>query len=295
MRSIAIACFLSLSSLQSAYSQLEVETNGNVKVSKCLSVGTTTSNYIGLNLYKYAFGNTQPYYGIKSYVKSGSYSPIGNMFAIHGHSDLSIYSSNSSSQYFNQACGVVGEVTNSSSSGQYVFCAGVAGVVNNSGANGGIGVLGTIKQGYAIPTTSLGLWAGYFRGSVKVTGALTASSVTTTSDLRLKDNVNYIEYSEAKNLLSLLRPVSYYFKQDADSTQYIFEDSSKVSEQLHYGLIAQEVQKVAPNIVYENSDGYLSINYLELIPLMLKTIQELSSEVKELKAIVNDNNKNTGK
>ncbi len=51
-------------------------------------------------------------------------------------------------------------------------------------------------------------------------------------------------------------------------------------------MIAQDVQKVFPELVYER-DNKLSINYIELIPLLIKTIQELSTEVEELKKQVN--------
>lgn len=51
----------------------------------------------------------------------------------------------------------------------------------------------------------------------------------------------------------------------------------------HYGLLAQDVQKLFPDLVKENGDGYLSVNYIELIPLLIQAVQELSGEVEELK------------
>lgn len=85
--------------------------------------------------------------------------------------------------------------------------------------------------------------------------------------------------SAASNL-SLLRPVSYTYKPD---TTWMEEDKiSALSEQVHYGLIAQDVQKVYPELVSEK-EGSLSVNYMELIPLLLLRVQELSTEVEELK------------
>jgi hypothetical protein len=52
--------------------------------------------------------------------------------------------------------------------------------------------------------------------------------------------------------------------------------------QLQYGLIAQEVEKVLPNIVNTDSEGYKSVNYNELIPLLLKNVQEQDKKIKEL-------------
>lgn len=47
--------------------------------------------------------------------------------------------------------------------------------------------------------------------------------------------------------------------------------------------MAQDVQKLFPDMVHEDGAGYLSVNYIELIPLLIQTVQELSTEVEELK------------
>ena len=51
----------------------------------------------------------------------------------------------------------------------------------------------------------------------------------------------------------------------------------------HYGFDAQELQKLFPELVHEDKMGNISINYVELIPLLVQTIQKLSAEVTELK------------
>ena len=52
----------------------------------------------------------------------------------------------------------------------------------------------------------------------------------------------------------------------------------------HFGFVAQELQQVYPDLVYENDNGYLSVNYTELIPILVQSIKELKSEVDELKS-----------
>ncbi|MCQ4917067.1 T9SS C-terminal target domain-containing protein, partial [Bacteroides nordii] len=52
----------------------------------------------------------------------------------------------------------------------------------------------------------------------------------------------------------------------------------------HYGFVAQELKEVSPDLVYDNAQGELSINYIEMIPLLLQSIQELAMEVKNLKS-----------
>lgn len=50
-----------------------------------------------------------------------------------------------------------------------------------------------------------------------------------------------------------------------------------------YGVIAQEVQKEFPEMVSEGSDGYLNVDYNQLIPVMIEAIRELKNEVDSLK------------
>ena len=51
----------------------------------------------------------------------------------------------------------------------------------------------------------------------------------------------------------------------------------------HFGVDARELQKVYPDLVLEAPDGYLSVNYLEMVPLVIRSIQELKEEIDELK------------
>ena len=50
-----------------------------------------------------------------------------------------------------------------------------------------------------------------------------------------------------------------------------------------YGVIAQEVQKEFPEMVYKGSDGYLCVDYIQLIPVMIEAIKELKQEIDALK------------
>lgn len=50
-----------------------------------------------------------------------------------------------------------------------------------------------------------------------------------------------------------------------------------------YGVIAQEVQKVFPDIVKTDDDNYLQVDYIQLIPIMIEAIKELRIEIDNLK------------
>ena len=45
--------------------------------------------------------------------------------------------------------------------------------------------------------------------------------------------------------------------------------------QKQFGLIAQDVQVIYPELVYQDPEGYLAINYTGLIPLLIESIKEL--------------------
>ena len=51
----------------------------------------------------------------------------------------------------------------------------------------------------------------------------------------------------------------------------------------HYGLDADQLEEVFPDLVYEDEDGTKSINYVEMVPILVQAINELKSEIDELK------------
>jgi len=112
-------------------------------------------------------------------------------------------------------------------------------------------------------------------GDFHATGDIIALSTTLPSDIRLKENIENIE--SGLKYIDLLRPVSY---------DWINKNSSD------HGLIAQEVEKVLPNIVKEkqlliegklSEELYKTIAYEKLIPFLIRAIQELNEEINKLK------------
>lgn len=93
-----------------------------------------------------------------------------------------------------------------------------------------------------------------------------------TSDRRAKKNVVEIEYG--LNQILQLKPVRYNWNQDTDK--------SKKS----IGLIAQDLKEVIPEVVHEpeDKDELLGVNYSELIPVLIKGMQEQQDLIKELQS-----------
>lgn len=59
-------------------------------------------------------------------------------------------------------------------------------------------------------------------------------------------------------------------------------DNLKSTDRIHYGLLAQEVKELYPELVHEDGDGVMSINYIEIIPLLIQSVQDLSEKVSAL-------------
>ena len=92
------------------------------------------------------------------------------------------------------------------------------------------------------------------------------------SDVRLKENIKPIE--SALDKVSKLQGVTFDWIQKEDKILDIKED---------IGFIAQDVQKIIPELVRENDDGMLSMRHQGIAPVLLEAIKELKAEIEELK------------
>ena len=151
-------------------------------------------------------------------------------------------------------------------------------------ASGGLYAYGIYAGvGYA----SIEEWAGYFSGNVHATG-----DITWNSDIMMKKNIQNIENS--LNIISQLNPKNFNFKVSDFP-------SMNLPNGLHYGLIAQQVDSVLPeivcdvthpakydslgNIIYDKIE-YKGINYISLIPILVQGIKQQQDTIKKLKDIV---------
>jgi hypothetical protein len=104
---------------------------------------------------------------------------------------------------------------------------------------------------------------------------IVTGSIYNTSDIKLKKNINEIDIDKVDNLLSL-KPMK-------------FEYLSDTKNKIHYGFIAQEVEKIYPELIGTNDIGYKTINYQEILPLMLAKMKTMEEEINELKIQLNTN------
>jgi hypothetical protein len=153
------------------------------------------------------------------------------------------------------------------------FNAGVAGTSDK-----GVGVYGAITDTF--PIFNPGQYAGYFMGNTKVVGTLTCTSLTQTSDAVTKSDVRYLQGSAIESIMQL-KPISFYYNTDGKLFNAA-DVESPAAQQMHYGFIAQELQEVLPDIVYMGQDSIHSINYIELIPLLVQVVQTQQQQIEDL-------------
>jgi hypothetical protein len=141
---------------------------------------------------------------------------------------------------------------------------------------------------YSYATTGGGNYAGYFDGDVAYTGTLIHIS-----DSILKNNLNNI--TNASEIINKLNPMSFYF----DTINYNYLN---LSGKKQYGLIAQQVERVLPEVVFnvvhpEQKDSigniispelkYKGLNYQAFIPLIIQGMKELNSNKDSVNAKLN--------
>jgi hypothetical protein len=95
-----------------------------------------------------------------------------------------------------------------------------------------------------------------------------------TSDIKLKTDITDLTGMNAK--LSQLRPVSY--KLNPNITGFTVD---KTNTSTQFGFIAQDLKNVFPDMV-KDDNGLLGISYTELIPVLVKALQEQQEEIKAL-------------
>lgn len=109
---------------------------------------------------------------------------------------------------------------------------------------------------------------GTISGNVSVTGTVTATGdITAFSDSRTKMNIETI--TEALYKVKALRGVSYI---------------SKFNMEERIGVVAQEVERVVPEVVHTHANGLKSVAYQNLVGLLIEAIKALELRVAELES-----------
>lgn len=290
----AFLMFLSLTFAYTLHAQLQVTSDGKVKIAS-----TSNTVYPSLQVGNNQFGANTTNIGI-----------IGSRTVVDSKSNIGVLGATSASSSFSsdKNYGVLGVVDpmNYTHGRNY----GVSGMIGQLGNHyGGTGVYGTcFTYYYYYPTNIQDAYAGYFDGAVKVAGNFTATSMYTPAGSSLYEKVvslnergedtktldkllamNVIEYNMKSRLSDELSDDA---KQDENEElrkayEYLKKEEGKMCARRHFGIEAEELQKIYPDLVLEAQDGTLAVNYVEMVPLLLRSIQELKQELDKVKGTDN--------
>lgn len=150
----------------------------------------------------------------------------------------------STGTYWNRSAGVMGALS---------------GTITTFPTNGFVSAVAGVD---GINTTNT--WAGYFSGKVYCSASLFVAS-----DARFKSNIKTLNGS--LDLISKMRGVSYEYDQAK------FSERSFIGGKTD-GFLAQELREVMPELVHQGSDGYLSVNYIGVIPVLTEAVKELKAQ-----------------
>ncbi len=118
-------------------------------------------------------------------------------------------------------------------------------------------------------------------GQLDVSGSINANQILLSSDSRLKKDV--LQIKNSMDIIKRLNPVTYNFQRDEFP-------SLGLSTTLQYGFIAQEMEKVLPTHVEVAGNGYKAINYVMLIPILTKALQETNGQLEESNTKIEQSN-----
>ena len=148
----------------------------------------------------------------------------------------------------------------------------VTGKVDASGAIEGVGA--TITGSTELTSLGVGTAASGTTGEIRATNEITAYY---SSDIQLKENIRPIENAVFK--VQQLSGIQFTWNEKSHQVQ---QDKGE-----DVGLIAQEVEKVLPEIVITRENGIKAVNYEGVIPLLVEAIKEQQSTIENLKDRIN--------
>ena len=283
---------------QNCFGQLKVDSLGRVGIGTTttlskLSVGGSDSNYYTyINTPSNKYGMYLKNFSTGLYIDNyhSNNNPIIGLF-IDTHGNISnpyskgIYLYTGASNYSNLGvCAVVPPI--------YLPDAKTAAIFGSS----------------SLSSTMLhdGKFAGYFLGDVRITGTTYATVLTPASKGESSQITSFSERLTDKNIsdkISKLNSVIINNKDESNKIEVSDADLALCEQsgfhvekyidpvQTHmsstrYAIDDESLRSLFPELVYEDLDGNVSINYIEMVPLLVQSIKELNAKIESLEKII---------
>lgn len=269
----SIAIIISIACVLSCQAQLRVFLSGNVNIGDSINFPTCHLTLADSNTTKIPFGLFgSSKAGMTSFVKpteNYNYGVLGG--CLQSNSTLTNIKN----------YGIYGIAGSGISSYNY----GVYGCLLASG--NGAAVFGSSSNANGMDTN--GRYAGYFNGDTYITGTATITNLVQPSDERLKEDIICLsdDRLEIHSRMMDVDVISYRYKPYFFVKEEDVEEVAKYEEadrRIHYGVSAQQLLDLFPELVTEGQDGYLAVNYQELVPMLICSVQQLQRELDELRS-----------
>lgn len=114
---------------------------------------------------------------------------------------------------------------------------------------------------------------------LSVNGVMGAVAYHATSDARFKKNIETI--ADAKDIISKLEGRTYLWRTDE------YKDRG-FTNMKQYGFIAQELEKVVPEAVLTDENGFKSVNYNMIIPILVQHAKDMQNELAEQRILLSN-------
>ena len=172
--------------------------------------------------------------------------------------------------------------------GKATYSFGVHGCMHGTSSNVSsfAAVCGSASSG-AFPYIPSGIYAGFFQGNVRITGSVNGTVLSTAAS-STSGNVATMPLDEEERMIDRLQGVNTIkFSREECNTEDIPANNDEIVQtkisDTAYSLDAEQLKAVCPELVYQDEDGTYSINYAEMVPILVKSLRELSTELTELK------------
>jgi hypothetical protein len=318
MKKCTVFLFVAFIALN-AKSQITVNSLNNVGVGTTNPVSKFSVNSDGNSTFAAYFYNPVTT-GTNNMAIGGQTIPIsssGKSYGVYGFSNLTtvggyqngVYGSAFSSTALNvgRSYGVKGYAGNAGNGWNYAVHGTLA------GSNNGAAIYGVVAPNGDVSTN--GKYAGYFLGDMYIGGHLginkapdpnydisttnyiQAAGISIISDERFKNNIQDLTGSLAQ--VMNLKGVTYKLNDkignlsatiatvavsDTGTVQYEEKIiNAALYNRDHIGFLAQDMQKIFPDLVYEDKDGMLSVDYVSLIPVLVESLKEINLKLEALK------------